>query len=166
MRCRVSFSALLHAAAPVLGCRWGAMHTKSLQTVPEPCWPPVCVTFRQTRTSPQISSALSQLFPSFLSPMILNSPLLRFSGKNQNSSSRRGKKKGSCFSQPFPQLLFSSTIYFMSLPCKQLNVLEPGLSPALLCPAVIAASLRENWFPGMLCMHIPIWALHPHLPTR
>lgn len=110
-------------------------------------------------------SAFPFFFISHDTVIVLNSQLLRFSGKNQTSPlSGQGKKGAAASHSHF--LSSSSTIYFTSLPCKQLNVLETWLSPALLCPAVIAASLRENWFPGMLCMHIPIWALHPHLPTR
>lgn len=51
----------------------GEQRVKALQTdpsaVPEPRWPLVSVTFRQTHISPQINSTLSHLFPPFLSPV-------------------------------------------------------------------------------------------------
>lgn len=73
----------------------------------------------------------------------LNSQLLRVSGKNQNFAlSGQGKKGAAACHSPF--LSSSSFPLFTSLPRKQLNIFQPGLSPALLCPAVIAASLREN----------------------
>lgn len=46
------------------------------------------------------------------------------------------------------------------------NGFQPGLSPTLLCPAVIAVSLKENRFSGMLCVHMPVGLSRPHLPSR
>lgn len=46
------------------------------------------------------------------------------------------------------------------------GLLQPGLSPTLLCPAVTAVSLKENRFSGMLCVHMPVRPGRPHLPSR
>lgn len=133
-------SAISHCASA------GEQCTKPLQTnpsaAPEPRWTPGSVTFRQACTFPQINSTLSHLFPPFLSPMTFS-----FFEKESKLSSRWKNKRGeggAAASQPFPQLVFSPAVYFTPLPCKQLTVFEPGLSPALLCPAVIAASLGES----------------------
>lgn len=85
----------------------------------------------------------------------LNYLLSRFSGKNQNSPpSREGKKKGNCFLQLFPQLLSSSTIYFISLPCKQLQCLGAWAKPSPFVPCS-----HHCIFKGKL---IPRNAVHAH----
>lgn len=83
----------------------------------------------------------------------LNYLLSRFSGKNQNSCLFR-EGKGSSILQPFPQLLSCSTIYFISLPCKQLRCLGARAKPSSFVPCS-----HRCIFKGKL---IPRNAVHAH----
>lgn len=64
------------------------------------------------------------------------------------------EKKCSCFLQPFPQLLSCSTIYFISLPCKQLRCLGAWAKPSPFVPCS-----HRCLFKGKL---IPRNAVHAH----
>lgn len=112
---------------------------------------------------PRFTSILCQVslvFPFFLflspvTPYHTKLSVIKILMEESKLSSLQGrKKKGSCFLKPFPQLPSSSTIYFISLPCKQLQCLGAWAKPSPFVPCS-----HRCIFKGKL---IPRNAVHAH----